>query len=157
MDFSKLPLTHHGTVEEKHLDFLGHMNVMWYTHFFDLATWNWYDAFGFGHDYHNTSGNGSFALEAHTRYQAELHAGDEFKIYSRAIQRNAKLFLMVHYMVRADGQLSAILELLGIHIDMKTRRSAPMPPEIAKLWDAQIAIGDAAGEDPLLSGSINIR
>jgi acyl-CoA thioester hydrolase len=133
------------------------MNVMWYTHFFDMATWSWYDSIGFGHDYHNTSGNGSFALEAHTRYMAELKMGEEFKIYSRAIQRNAKLFLMIHYMVRADGQIAAILEMLGIHIDMGSRRSSPMPAPIAKLWDEQIALGDAAGGEPLLSGSIRIK
>lgn len=157
MDFSKLPLTYQGKVEEQHIDFLGHMNVMWYTHFFDVATWNWYDGIGFGHDYHTASGNGSFALEGHVRYMAELRAGEEFKIYSRAIQRNAKLFLMVHYMVRADGQLAAILELLGIHIDMSNRRSSPMPPEIAALWNKQIQLGDAAGWDPMLSGSIRIK
>ncbi len=157
MDFSKLPLTLEGKVEEKQLDFLGHMNVMWYTHFFDVATWNWYDSFGFGHDYHTHDNNGSFALEAHTRYLAELRLGDEFKIYSRAIARSAKLFLMMHFMVRArDGELAATIELLGIHIDLATRRSSLLPPEAAALWDAQIALGNQAGWDPPLSGAIKL-
>ncbi|HRN51341.1 MAG TPA: thioesterase family protein [Anaerolineales bacterium] len=157
MDFSKIPLTFEGTVQQDHLDFLGHMNVMWYTHFFDRATWNWYNSFGFGHEYHTQSGNGSFALESHTRYLAELRVGEEFKVYSRALQRNPKLFLMMHFMVRSrDGQLAAITELLGIHIDMATRRSSPLPKEIAALWDAQIAIGNKAGWDAPVSGVIKL-
>lgn len=157
MDFSKLPLTFEGKVEERHLDFLGHMNVMWYTHFFDRATWNWYNSFGFGHEYHSKSGNGSFALEAHTRYLAELRVGDEFKIYSRAVKRSEKLFLMMHFMTRArDGELAATIELLGIHIDLATRRSSPLPAATAALWDAQIAIGEQAGWEPPLSGAIKI-
>ena len=157
MDFSRLPMTLEAKVEEQHLDFLGHMNVMWYTHFFDIATWNWYDSFGFGHDYHTNSGNGSFALEAHTRYLAELRLGDGFKIYSRAIARNAKLFLMMHFMTRArDDELAATLELLGTHIDMATRRSSPLAPEAAALWDQQITAHSQIGWDPPLSGAIRI-
>ncbi|MCW5888778.1 MAG: thioesterase family protein, partial [Anaerolineales bacterium] len=86
-----------------------------------------------------------------------LRAGEGFKVYSRALQRNPKLFLMMHFMVRdRDGQLAAITELLGIHINMATRRSSPLPKEIAALWDAQIAIGNKAGWDAPVSGAIKI-
>jgi acyl-CoA thioester hydrolase len=158
MDLSSLPLTFEGEVEKKHADFLDHMNVMWYTHFFDSAIWNFYDSIGFGHDYHNNSGWGSFALEAHVRYHAELRPGDDFKIYIRALKRNAKLFHFIQYLVRArDNELSATQEMLGVHIDMKTRRSAPMPPQIAELWDGLIAEHSRLPWQPELSGSIQIK
>jgi hypothetical protein len=64
---------------------------------------------------------------------------------------------MMHFMTRAhDGELAATIELLGIHIDLATRRSSPLPAATAALWDAQIAIGEQAGWEPPLSGAIKI-
>lgn len=158
MDFSGLSLTLTATVEQKHADFLDHMNVMWYTHFFDRAIWNFYNTIGFGHDYHTKSGSGSFALEAHVRYYAELRPGDEFKIYIRALKRNAKLFHFIQYLVRvSDNELSSTQEMLGIHIDMATRRSTPMPAATAALWDRLIAEHNQLSWQPELSGSIQIK
>jgi acyl-CoA thioester hydrolase len=157
VDFASLPHTLRTTVEPKHLDHLDHMNVMWYTHFFDLAIWNWYETFGFGKEYHTQSGYGSFALETHTRYLAELRVGDEVDVYIRMLARNTKLFHYILFMQRvADGALSATTEMLGIHIDMATRRSTPMPPAIAAYFDTLIAAHSALGWDPPLSGSIKV-
>lgn len=158
MDFRQLPLTLEGTVKPEHLDFLDHMNVMWYTHFFDVAIWNFYNSIGFGHDYHTKSGSGSFALEAHVRYYAELRTDDSFKVYIRALKRNAKLFHFIQFMVRAkDNELAATQEMLGIHIDMSTRRSSPMPPATAAIWDRLIAEHSQLKWKPELSGSIKIK
>lgn len=152
MDFSKLPLTYEGQVGEEHLDFLGHMNVMWYTHFFDMATWGFYNQIGFGHDYHQ-GGRGSFALEQYTRYHAELRQGEAFRIYTRAIARSAKLWHFMHFMLRErDEMLAATTELLGIHIDMHTRRSSPLPEAQAALWDRLIAEHSQLDWDAPVSG-----
>ncbi|MDA1329775.1 MAG: thioesterase [Chloroflexi bacterium] len=156
-DLAQLPLNFEGQVAEKHLDFLGHMNVMWYTHFFDRATWNWYNKFGFGHDYHQPP-NGSFAVEQYTRYLAELRVGDEFKIYSRALVRNDKLFHFMHFMLRVrDERISAIHELLGIHINLTDRRSSPLPDHITAQWDALIAQHTALDWPPPISGVISLN
>ena len=158
MDFRQLPLTLQATVEAKHLDHLDHMNVMWYTHFFDLATWAWYETFDFGKAYHHESGFGSFALETHTRYLAELRAGDGVRIYTRMLARNAKLFHYMHFMQRAgDGELSATCELLGIHVDMSSRRSAPMPASVAAHFDRLIAEHSQLGWEAPVSGAINLK
>lgn len=157
MDFSQLPLTFHGKVEEKHLDLMGHMNVMWYTHFFDRAIWGFYQLFGFGTDYHTRSGFGSFGLEMYTRHLSELRLNDEFDVYTRAIARNAKLFQHLHFMVRKrDGELSATCEILGVHIDLATRRSAPLPENVAAELDKLIAAHSKLDWDAPLSGAIHI-
>ncbi|MEX2144405.1 MAG: thioesterase family protein [Anaerolineales bacterium] len=158
MDFSSLPLTLEATVEAKHLDQLDHMNVMWYMHFFDAATWNWYESFDFGKDYHAHSGFGSFALESHIRYIAELRVGEQVKLHTRMLGRNAKLFHYIHFMQRArDGELSATCELLGVHVDMATRRSAPMPERIGAHFDKLLAAHSQLEWEAPLSGSIRIQ
>ena len=156
MDPNRLPLTASATVQAEHLDFLNHMNVMWYTHFFDKATWGFFEIFSFGRDYHQGE-YGSFALEHYTRYLAELRQGDKVKLYTRAVARNDKLLHFVHLMVRErDGELSATQEMLGIHIDMRTRRSAPLPEHIAEAYDQLIAEHDQLDWDAPLSGAIEL-
>lgn len=155
MNLSGLPLTLSYIVQSKHLDELGHMNVMWYTHFFDEATWNFYESIGFGQDYHQ-SGFSSFALEAHSVFISELREGDHFSIYTRVLARSDKVFHLMHFMQRdADQKLSATLEALGIHIDMSTRKSAAMPEAIATQWDAIIVEHSALDWDAPLSGSLH--
>ncbi|MGH2583128.1 MAG: thioesterase family protein [Anaerolineales bacterium] len=157
MDFRQLPLALEATVEPKYLDFLDHMNVMWYIHFFDVAVWNFYNSIGFGRDYHTKTGSGSFAIETHVRYFAELRAGDKFIVYLRALKRNAKLFHFIEFMVRAkDGELAATQELLGVHIDMSTRRSSPMPEDIGRMWDQLIAEHSKLEWEAPVSGAIVI-
>jgi acyl-CoA thioester hydrolase len=152
MDIAQLPLAYSATVQAQHLDFLDHMNVMWYTHFFDMATWGFYNQIGFGDEYHQDD-RGSFALEQYTRHLAELRLGDGFQIYTRAIARSAKLWHFMHFMLRnRDGALAATTELLGIHIDMRTRRSSPLPEEQATLWDRLIAEHSQVGWDAPVSG-----
>lgn len=139
MAFAKLPLTLESDVKPEYVDSLDHMNVMWYTHLFDLATWNFYDSFGFGRGYHRGP-YGSFALEIYARHLAELRLGDGLRIYSRALARRDKLIHIMHFMPRdRDGELAATTEMLGIHIDLSTRRSTPMPDATAAAWDALIA------------------
>ena len=139
MDFAQLPLTLQSEVKPEYVDALDHMNVMWYTHLFDQATWNFYDSFGFGREYHRGP-FGSFALEIYHRHLAELRLGDSLRIYSRAVGRRDKLVHIMHFMLRErDGELSATGEMLGIHVALSSRRSAPMPEETAAAWDAIIA------------------
>ncbi len=155
MNFSDLPLTLSTRVQSKHLDELGHMNVMWYAHFFDEATWYFYESIGFGQDYHQ-SGFGSFALEAHSVFLSELREGDHFSIYTRVLGRRDKVFHLMHFMQRdVDQKLSATLEALGIHIDMSTRKSVAMPEAIAAQWDVIIKEHSALDWDAPLSGSLN--
>jgi len=46
---------------------------------------------------------------------------------------------MMHFLVNETlNQLAATLESLGTHADMKLRRSAEMPPDVAALMDATL-------------------
>ena len=155
MDFTRLPLTHRQTIPEDYLDLLGHMNVMWYTHLFDMATWNFVALFGMTPDYHLHSGNGSFALEQHTRYLAEVRAGENVLIYTRLLGRSAKRFHFFHFMVKEkSGLLSATTELIGTHVDMGTRRTSPLPGEIGALVDRMLAEHQALGWEAPVCGAM---
>ena len=77
MDLTRLPINHKAIVLEDYIDEMGHMNVMWYTHFFDRATMAFFESFGMGLAYFEHQNAGAFALEMHTRYLAEARLGQE--------------------------------------------------------------------------------
>lgn len=139
INLTDLPVTNTKVIPEEFIDIMGHMNVMWYTHIFDYATRNLFTSFGFGEDYVHRTGNGSFALESHIRYLAELRLEDKAIVYSRVLDRSDKIIHFMSFMVRErDGSLAATLETVGAHADLTKRRITPFPPEVL------------AGLDPLL-------
>jgi acyl-CoA thioester hydrolase len=140
MDLSNLPITNQKTIPEDYIDLMGHMNVMWYTHLFDIASFNFFELFGFGHEYYTETGNGGFALEQHTRYLAEVRLGESVTVHTRALNRTVKRFHFMHFLVKDEsGELAATTELVGTHVDMSIRRTSPLPEKIAADFDEILA------------------
>jgi acyl-CoA thioester hydrolase len=140
IDLSGLPVTLEATIPESYLDDMGHMNVMWYIHLFSRAAGEFFQMFGLHEDYFTAHQAGTFALEMHVRYLAEVRVGQRVIIRSRAIGRSAKCFHFMHFMVHADsGVLAATEEVVGTHVNLRTRRTAPMPPEVAEALDRLLA------------------
>ena len=137
MDLTKLPLTHQATITEEYMDEMGHMNVMWYTHHFDQATWTFFASFGMGLSYFENEVAGSFAMEQHTRYLAEVLKEQSITLRTRALGRSQRRIHFMHSMtIQESGLLAATTELVGVHIDLTTRRSSPLPSHIACSFDS---------------------
>src|SRR5207253_33620 len=83
---------------------------------------------------------GTFALESHVRFIAEVLAGHRVSVRSRLIGRSAKLYHFLHFLVNeTTGKLSATGEFIGGHVDMRVRRTSPLPPEITAVFDRLLA------------------
>lgn len=157
MNLSVLPVTHQATIPESYLDLMGHMNVMWYTHLFGQATVGLFKLMGMDRAYFQNFQSGSFALSQFFNYRNEVRAGERVKLRSRLLARSEKKFHSMHFMTKEDTEiLAATDEFLGIHIDMKTRRSSPFAPHIADQIDRLIQEHNAAGWAPPLSGAMKV-
>ncbi|MDE2882391.1 MAG: thioesterase family protein [Acidobacteriota bacterium] len=128
-----------GVVAPDWTDRNGHMNVVYYRRAFDQATQHMLSRIGL---WDNDNDDGStFALEDHVTYQHELHPGRPFFVTYQLLDFNEKL---IHAFLRlfgepesADGEpvLAATCEHIGVYVDMRTRRSAPMPAEYRALLE----------------------
>lgn len=135
-DLSPLPLTHEAAIPDTYRDAMGHMNVMWYTHLFDVAVYGAFELIGLTTDYMRENHAGGFALEVHIRYLAEVHVGEEVAIYTRFLGRSSKRFHLLNFMHnRTTDRLAATFEVVGAHIDMRVRRMADMPESISDQLD----------------------
>ena len=157
-DLSALPVTNRKTIPEEYIDIMGHTNVMWYVHIFDYGTRNLFDLFGYGEDYVRQTGNGSFALESHIRYLAEVKLGESVTVRSRLLDRGPKTIHFMHFMTRDhDRVLAATIEVLGAHADLSARKITPFPPVILARLDPMLATHQDLNWEPPVCGFIGVR
>jgi acyl-CoA thioester hydrolase len=129
---SALPITKEATIDEEYLDSNRHMNVSFYFRLFNQATGGLHKLLGFDWREQNSEGAGSFILEGHTRYLAEVLVGQHVTIRTRLIGWSAKRLQLLHFMSNDDAQsIASTDERVLAHIDLTTRRMAPYPAGIA--------------------------
>ncbi|QIG51914.1 thioesterase [Nordella sp. HKS 07] len=118
-------------IEPEWTDYNGHFNMAYYNVLFDRAGDEVFDAIGLGAAYVKRASCSFFTLEAHVTYLRELHAGDSVTVDVQFLDYDAK---RIHYFEQmrhaGEGFIAATSELIIIHVDMTTRRSAPFPPDV---------------------------
>ena len=128
-------------VRPEWIDHNGHLNLAYYVVLFDEATDALWQAIGLGEAYRRDTGYGTFAVEAHTLYVAELVEGDETEAVSFVLGIDAKRLHVAHELRRArDGAVAARQELMYLTVDLSARRSVAWPePTLAGLRAAVAA------------------
>ncbi|CAN5145196.1 thioesterase family protein [soil metagenome] len=116
------------TVEDRWLDYNGHLNMAYYNVIFDRCGDEAFALLGLGPDYVKTHNASFFTLEAHVTYIRELHAGDPVKVTLQLLDFDSKRAHYVQQMFHsAEGWLACVTENIIMHIDMKAKKSAPFP------------------------------
>jgi len=123
--------TYRGTVYPWQCDHVGHMNIMWYVGKFDEANWNLFARLGLTPSYLRSSGHGMAAVQQNVTYKRELLAGDVVAITSMLREVREKSIRFVHEMRNAEtGEVAAICEITGVHMDRHARKAIPFPDAI---------------------------
>jgi acyl-CoA thioester hydrolase len=152
-----LPITHRAEIPESYLDEMGHMNVMWYTHLFSVGAWGLFQAVGLTLEYFETNQAGSFALEQHFNYLKEVRLGQHVTIRSRVLGRSAKRWHSMQFMTIDESDvLAAIAEGVSTHVDMRIRRSSPMPRNITDAIDRLLEEHSRLEWPPPVCGAIRV-
>jgi len=141
---------HEDVVRAEWIDANGHMNLAYYIVIFDHATDVAFDALDIGTAYRARTGNSSFIVETHTLYEREVKEGEQLRVSSRLLGADAKRVHLFHEMfLEGNNERVAAHELLSLHIDMRTRRTAPFPPDRKAALAAAVR---AQADRPLPSG-----
>jgi acyl-CoA thioester hydrolase len=141
---SEFTITHRGTVYPWQCDHMGHMNVMWYVAKFDEASWQFLSRLALTRARIERDGAGMAAVEQRIEYKRELRAGDVVTIRSKVLEVKDKTIRMRHEMTDDEtGDLAAVTEIVGVHIDMTTRRARSLPTEVRER--ALMMIDDEGG------------
>ena len=119
------------TVRAEWTDYNGHMNLAYFVLVFDFATDSFYADFGLGEEYRRRTDRSTFAVESHTSYLAEVHAGATVRCTTQLLGFDDRRIHYFHCMYReADDVLAATMELMAVHVDLGTRKVRPMPDAV---------------------------
>ena len=152
MSAIQFPVVHEATVLPEWIDYNGHMNLAYYVVVFDQATDVLYDRLGIWLPYREATGNSCFTVETHTIYEQEVNVGDRLRVHTRLLGADAKRLHYFHEMFHIEGGYrAAVQELMALHVDLSTRRTAPFPPDRAAAVQAALA-GSAALPAPKEAG-----
>lgn len=128
LDTSRPIETSPQTVLTEWCDINGHMNVAYYSLAFENANFEAQEMMGLGETYLNEENCSLFSLKNVFTYQQEVGAGDPLRITYRVMDYSPKLLHVLLEMYHAEeGVLSCFTEQLVAHVDMKKRRTFPMP------------------------------
>jgi acyl-CoA thioester hydrolase len=129
------PFTGHAAnVRPEWIDENGHMNMAYYVVVFDGAIDHLWPAVGLGETYRRSTQHGTFAVEAHIHYRAELLLGDRVHVTTQILGADEKRIHLAHEMTRDDtGAVVAQQEVMLLHVNLVTRRVVPFLPEAADL------------------------
>jgi len=127
---SDLPVTGQRQVPASWTDYNGHMNETHYLEAAGQATDEFMAMIGADADY-VAAGGSYFTVESHIRYLDELSAGERLIITTQLLAGEGKKMHLFHRLHRNDGLLAATVEVLLIHVDLKTRRSCPPSEAVA--------------------------
>jgi acyl-CoA thioester hydrolase len=138
-------VTYRGAVYPWHCDHVGHMNVMWYVGKFDEATWNFFARLGLTPAYLRDAGRGMAAVQQNITYKRELLAGDVVEVNTSLREIGNRSIRFVHEMRDAvTGEVAAVCELTGVHIDRQARKSVAFTDAIRDCAAACLGVTDAA-------------
>lgn len=126
--------TYRGFVYPWVMDHNGHMNVQSYTARFDEATWHFLGSVGLAPQSLLAGRRAMVALDQHTRYRREVFAASLLHIDTELLEAGTTSLRFVHTLYDSQsGQQLASSEIVGVLLDLDTRKPAPLPPAVRAL------------------------
>ncbi len=157
MTIDILPRTAQGRIRPGWIDYNGHMNVACYVLAFDEGTDRFLAGMGLDAD-HLSAGGSTFALEMDVTYDRELQRDAPYEVRTQLVDADTKRLHLFHRMFHAEeGWLAATNEVITMHIDMATRRSAPFPEPVQERVDRMLAAHASMSRPDGLGRVIGIR
>src|SRR5208282_1662010 len=139
-------------VEPAWVDYNGHLNMAYYNVLFDRAVDEVYELLGCGGAYVERTRHSCFTAEVHLRYLRELYAGDPVRVTFQLLDFDAKRLHYFEQLFHAEeGWVSATSENLSLHVDMKAKKTAAFPKQVAtrlaemKASHSRLPVPEAAG------------
>ena len=121
-------VAHRSIVTPAECDETGRMSQQFYVYRFTDAAPHVWENYGIGEPWLTANGYGRAAVEMKITHHEAARSGDMLFIYSRAERAGRKTIKLRHDVIREIDQTPiASSEVLALILDLKTRKSVPLP------------------------------
>ncbi|MDM4772306.1 thioesterase family protein [Solimonas sp. SE-A11] len=122
---------HRATVPAEWIDVNDHMNVERYYHVLYRAQVEVTEHLELGRNYVASRGLSKMVVESNFRFERELRLGEQVEVRSRLLGVDRKRIHFFHELWNLDRDMrAAVGEQIDVHVDLATRRSAPLPEDV---------------------------
>jgi acyl-CoA thioester hydrolase len=144
-------------VPDSYKDQNGHMNIRWYLAIFDDAGETLHERLGLTPEFHRRNSTGTFDLEHHIHFVSEVMPGETVAVHLRMVAFSPKRLHYLMFMVNETrGKLASIFECMNAFADLRTRKTAAFPAEIASRIEAAVAADQQLDWAAPLSGALRV-
>ncbi len=120
-----------ATVPAEWIDVNDHMNVERYYHLLYQAQVEVTEHLELGRTYVAARGLSKMVVESNFRFERELLVGERVEVRSHLLGVDRKRIHFFHELWNLDRDIrAAVGEQIDVHVDLSTRRSAPLPEEV---------------------------
>ena len=120
-------------------DHLGHMNVRYYAHAFDDASFHAWARIGITFEAMHEAGAVTVVAHTATDFITEIKAGSLIKVESAFIKLGTKSTSYHQRLINAEnGTLHANQEVVEVFFDLEARKSVAMPDRFRTLIEAAL-------------------
>jgi acyl-CoA thioester hydrolase len=131
--------TSRGVVLPAQCDHLGHMNVRYYAHAFDDASFHAWARIGITFEAMHEEGAVTVVAHTATDYLTEVKAGSLIVVESAFVKFGTKSTTYHQRLINAEhGTLHAKQEVVEVFFDLKTRKSVAMPDRFRTIIEAAL-------------------
>ena len=136
---------HRECVRAEWIDYSRHMNIGYYLLPFENASSAFCFYLDLSRPYRERTNHALFAAETHVTFEHEVREGAPLRFTTQLLDWAPKWINCFHCMYHAEeGFLAATNQIVFVHVDLSTRRSAPMPPKtqqlLAKICEAHSSL-----------------
>ncbi|MFB8274492.1 thioesterase family protein [Nocardia colli] len=118
-------------VDADWIDINDHMNAQYYGIVVYRAHAAFTDALGLGDDYVRSTGFGKVVVQTAMTYEREVRQGSRLAVDSWLLGVDAKRLHFFHEVRNlGDRTRVAVSEQLDLHVDLGTRKTAPLPADV---------------------------
>ena len=127
---SKRFIFNRGVVFLWHCDQYGHMNVRWYSHFFDDGSFLSWSTIGFDMAAAVESGLHTVVVKSTTEFKRETLAGTTLTMMGQFVEFGRSSVVLEQQMLNAiNDELHATSQYVLVFCDSQTRQSIPIPED----------------------------
>ena len=135
--------TNRTVVFPNQCDHLGHMNVRFYAHAFDDASFHAWARIGITFEAMHAEGAVTVVAHTGTDFIHEVTAGSLIKVETAFIELGTNSTTYHQRLVNAEnGELHANQKVVEVFFDLKTRQSVAMPAGFREKIEAALLDGD---------------
>jgi thioesterase III len=123
-------------VRSTEVDFLGHVNNAKYLEYMEWGREDWYRKGGSSFEKLNSQQVGTATVNININYHQECGLGDILLLKTRPVKTGRSSFVLQQELFKKEtGKRVSDAQVTTVVIDLKTRKSMPIPPDLLKLLE----------------------